>query len=421
MLATGGMMAIAMIGSAMSGLMATGESAAAQDDDRADAPPSDNGSSDGAEPFAIGALGSMLFEPVHAISGHAPGAPPDIAADVVTKEMAEDTASGSGALNADGDYALKGGSLTVALSGAGHNLGPANAFDVTDYTEISGGAKIHVVSEFRSGIDRLILDFDGPQEDAPRISLDIQTSPGDTLIRANGIPVTLLKSLDRAEPEDVEVHMSESYTRIADLADDGFGPQQSAADKGFFGWTEGHGLQVANASHGTPASEDAPSAPGEAVDLWIADAQTEAENATLADRSDMAPADQPNGSTALHGSSDAQDQHASDAGGDMGALNSDAPGSPDMELPDDNYDSVETVEVAEHVSGFNPAFDVIEILFDPELTPDPEVTVEDFLDGTGANILFDGQVVLSLTGGQGLDPAMVELKEIKAAPAPQPA
>ena len=42
-------------------------------------------------------------------------------------------------------------------------------------------------------------------------------------------------------------------------------------------------------------------------------------------------------------------------------------------------------------SDFNPDLDVIEVIFDPDLTPDPEITVEDFADGTGANILLDAR------------------------------
>ncbi len=73
---------------------------------------------------------------------------------------------------------------------------------------------------------------------------------------------------------------------------------------------------------------------------------------------------------------------------------------------------IETAEVAGHVTDFDPSMDVIEVIFDPDLTPDPVITVEDFDDGTGANILFEGQVILSVSGAQGLDPALIELREV---------
>jgi Ca2+-binding RTX toxin-like protein len=80
---------------------------------------------------------------------------------------------------------------------------------------------------------------------------------------------------------------------------------------------------------------------------------------------------------------------------------------------------VEHVDVAGHVTDFNPALDVIEVIFDPDLTPDPEITVEDFSDDTGANILLDGQIILSVSGAQGLDPALIDLREVAFAEAAQ--
>jgi Ca2+-binding RTX toxin-like protein len=82
---------------------------------------------------------------------------------------------------------------------------------------------------------------------------------------------------------------------------------------------------------------------------------------------------------------------------------------------------IEQVEVAGHVTDFNPAFDVIEVIFDPDLTPDPEITVEDFADGTGANILMDGEIILSVSGAQGLDPALIDLRAVTFDAASAPA
>ena len=74
---------------------------------------------------------------------------------------------------------------------------------------------------------------------------------------------------------------------------------------------------------------------------------------------------------------------------------------------------IETAEVAGHVTDFQPGHDVIEVMFDPDLTPDPVITIEDFADGTGANILFEGQLILSVSGAQGMDPALIELRSIQ--------
>lgn len=76
---------------------------------------------------------------------------------------------------------------------------------------------------------------------------------------------------------------------------------------------------------------------------------------------------------------------------------------------------IELAELAGHVTDFDPSQDVIEVIFDPDSTPDPIITVVDFDDGTGANILFNGEVILTVSGAQGLDPAAIELREVEMA------
>lgn len=78
---------------------------------------------------------------------------------------------------------------------------------------------------------------------------------------------------------------------------------------------------------------------------------------------------------------------------------------------------IEMAELAGHVTDFDPSQDVIEVMFDPNSTPDPIITVVDLDDGTGANILFNGEVILTVSGAQGLDPAAIELREVELAPA----
>lgn len=73
---------------------------------------------------------------------------------------------------------------------------------------------------------------------------------------------------------------------------------------------------------------------------------------------------------------------------------------------------IETAEVAGHVADFDPTEDRIEVIFDPEESPDPRLEVLDFADGSGADILLNGQVILSVTGAQGLDPSMIDLQAL---------
>jgi Ca2+-binding RTX toxin-like protein len=67
-------------------------------------------------------------------------------------------------------------------------------------------------------------------------------------------------------------------------------------------------------------------------------------------------------------------------------------------------------ETAGNITDFNPTEDRIEVIYDPETNPDPMIEVRDFENGTGADIILDGQVILSVSGAQGLNPNLIELR-----------
>ncbi len=67
---------------------------------------------------------------------------------------------------------------------------------------------------------------------------------------------------------------------------------------------------------------------------------------------------------------------------------------------------------AGNVTDFDPGMDRIEVIFDPEVNPNPVLEVLDFADGSGADILLNGEVILSVTGAQGLDPNLIELRAV---------
>lgn len=71
---------------------------------------------------------------------------------------------------------------------------------------------------------------------------------------------------------------------------------------------------------------------------------------------------------------------------------------------------IETAEVAGRVEDFDPGADRIEVIFDPAETPTPTLEVQDFADGSGADIILNGEVILSVAGAQGLDPNMIDLQ-----------
>lgn len=73
---------------------------------------------------------------------------------------------------------------------------------------------------------------------------------------------------------------------------------------------------------------------------------------------------------------------------------------------------IENADVAGHVADFNPIEDRIEVIFDPDVNPNPQVEVHDFADGSGADILLNGSVILSVSGAQGMDPGLIDLRAV---------
>jgi hypothetical protein len=209
------------------------------------------------------------------------------------------------------------------------------------------------ITDFQRGTDRLILEFDGSEDDAPEIGFDTDSLSGTTLVLANGVPAAMLAGVSAMGPDDVVVMMSG--------AEGGDGPDDPMLGGGDGG----------DAITGVAADDR--------IDDW-------AEDELMSDE---------DGGGTLDGG-DGEDTIVTGAGGD------DVVAEPVIEM----------VEIAGHVADFEPGRDVIEVMFDPDLTPDPIVTVEDFENGSGANILFEGQLILRVSGAQGLDPALIELHEV---------
>lgn len=74
---------------------------------------------------------------------------------------------------------------------------------------------------------------------------------------------------------------------------------------------------------------------------------------------------------------------------------------------------IESDTEAAVVTDFNPNEDQIQVSVDLQATPQPNITVVDFADGTGADILVDGTTVLRVTGAQGLDPDSILIRDIR--------
>ncbi|MBL4627846.1 MAG: hypothetical protein JKY00_07385 [Roseicyclus sp.] len=75
-------------------------------------------------------------------------------------------------------------------------------------------------------------------------------------------------------------------------------------------------------------------------------------------------------------------------------------------------DYIETADIAGHVEDFHPGEDRIEVIFDAVANPNPVIEVQDFADGSGADIILNGEVILSVSGAQGLDPSLIDLRGV---------
>jgi hypothetical protein len=180
----------------------------------------------------------------------------------------------------------------AGLPGTGPHL------DVVETVAFGYGPDIPLVNGFDADTDRLILDFPGTAADAPVIGVDLDLSPGDALVLADGVPVTFVAGAATLSSAQIDVVMT----------------------------------------------------------------------------GDEAPA-----------------EAGIQAGG--GAA----------------IGSYETLGV---IKGFNPSTQQIEIDYDPAVFAEPQVEILDAEDGSGADILLNGEVVLSVADIRGLDPELVVLRPV---------
>lgn len=327
MLAAGGVLGLLLMGAAVSGLMSgtEGDARLRDDDDDAasrpdpepepeagetDAPASDLGWLDDFAPddgHAAAPAGDLADAPLAKLlfsDRTAPAIPPIRTGQAVQT----DTGGPDAALAAEDHDDVFAALDTVAA------FDVPLAYDVLETVAFPGGPDIPCVSAFDCETDRLILDFDGTEDETPLITVDLQTSPGNAVVEANGVAVTLVAGATGFTADLVDVVMSGVSTAQAAPAP----------------------------TEGVPSAETA----------------------------DAAPFEVPFG--------DAQD-------GTHGAF-------------------------LGTIRDFDPEADQIEILYDPEILPDPTIEVVDFEDGTGASILMNGETLLHVVGAQGLDPSRIALQ-----------
>jgi len=201
-------------------------------------------------------------------------------------------------------------------------------YDVQNTIPIPGGWEVHCVTDFDCATDRLVLDFQGRESEAPHIAVAHDTDTGHAMVEANGIAIVLVENAPNMRPEHVDVIMS-------DQAVDG--EPLLVSDR----WSKRNGCD--------PDLKDDP----------------------------------------LQSLFEPQNLFAA---------------TPTVPVQTQGEEPVDTIP------DFDPEFDQVEILFDANQIEEPEVTVIDFEDGTGASILLNGEMVTHVIGAQGLDPAKVLLR-----------
>ncbi len=315
--------------------------------------------------------------------------------------------------------------------------------EVEAFTQLQDGTDVSYIDGFDTETDSLVLDFDGTAEDAPTIEIDHTMEDGAAVVLANGNPVTLIEGAADMTPDHVRVVMSEVSIGDTELAGAGApldpfadgAPEAKADDPAADNPVEAStAFEAPDAPVDAHVTVDADNAdPGAADDDEIASNAPELDedddnlftddgiDAGEGDTTDEAALAQPDIGDATDG--DPQDATSADAGLNQSQSDPLWSGGGDNAIIVDHdetqpgWDSapneiIETAEVASNVTGFDPTEDRIEVLYDAQSTPDPVLEVHDFSDGSGADIVLNGEVILSVSGAQGLDPNMIDLRAV---------
>lgn len=179
MLAATGFLGLLLMGAAVGGLFAGADDSFDTGTDEGDAPEdaAESGGRDGSDAHTGGGLADLLLD--------------------------DDVEEESGSLPHD----FLDDGLTPPFAGPAT---PAedDLLEIEDTTAFGEGPDIPFVSDFDCETDRLVLDFAGHEQDAPTITVDLESSPGDAVIEANGVAVTLVRDAPDMTPGHVDVVMA---------------------------------------------------------------------------------------------------------------------------------------------------------------------------------------------------------------------
>ncbi|MEM7722499.1 MAG: hypothetical protein AAF376_09000 [Pseudomonadota bacterium] len=375
--------------------------------------------------------GTLIGGLAYTFSGAVADSDDGVDTDVDGQDDAPDlTEDEDAAISSLGDLLHQGGeSEALQADGAG-DPAPAAILEIYDTTDDGSGAEIACVEDFESGVDRLILDFEGGAEDAPDIGFDIDSDPGNTVVLANGVPVTVLLGTTSVDISDIDIHMSDDAETEAT---EGAAPEYLMDDESdpWAAYTDHDELHFGAPDDVTTgdAGSDALFGYGAADTILDEGNDDDLEGLFEADTlADDYGDEQPDGAFAGGGAAfgpfdgDGSDPQSGLDGDDRVMM-----GAEDAAVGEEADDSVitgsfiETAEVAGVVEDFDPDQDVIEVMYDPEEDPDPQITVQTHPEGGGVQVLMDGEIILNVMGGQNITADQIELREIEFDPVPETA
>lgn len=386
MLIASSLLALLLAGLAVGSLLPDGQATSDDDEDGAAGTPSARAANEGAD--SSDEQQSPSNEPGADNSIHGSDE-----ADTLTGGSGNDSLSGG-----DGDDWLKGGTGADTLDGgAGDDdlilsrediaIGGngSDSFYIEKVMHADIGKAAPEILDFETGIDRLLLEFDLSEGPLPTLSLDHETAPGDTIVRADAAPMVILRGIQDVTLEDLEVVLTnEPETPQVDSEHDATADAQTGGP----GADTISGNTYNNLIFGDEGDDHLTGGAGNDT------IHGGAGNDILIGGDGADQLDGGDGDDTIHAG--AGDTITGGAGADLVSINALTGNDEDPAL----------------VTDFDPAQDAIEILFDPAETPNPVITVIDFADGTGADIMLNDELVLKAVGAQGLSPAAIALVDI---------
>jgi Ca2+-binding RTX toxin-like protein len=223
MLAAGGLLGLLLMGAAVSGLMSGAEDDAAKTDNDDDGAGTSSDVPGDGDTAGSGATWTGDFAEDGSLSAPTPPPPDDAPLAQLLFGDADGTAgsvTGDAGPDEDPFSHLDQGIPEIEPEGEIDTTAPAipeahqaqdtspDILDIAETIPFPGGPDIPCVLEFDCETDRLILDFDGTEDQRPVITVDLDILPGNALVEANGTAVTLVEGAVALTPDHVDVVMS---------------------------------------------------------------------------------------------------------------------------------------------------------------------------------------------------------------------